>query len=165
MFSGPPLPLPPTLPHVRLLGHAQPPGSLGVWVRPSGRDLRIIGRIGGVGCRLLVSADLGFLLSRCSRVAVREGADPIILDAEMLIQWRALQVVTGTPYLPCMERLKEIFPEADLDAAGFQVPTRSCPPEEVLADCLTHGIPVAGSRIIYRAPTPHPATALGPEFQ
>jgi hypothetical protein len=152
MFSGPPLPLPPTVPLVWLLLHAQRPGTLGAWIRDCTRHLRIIGGAGNASCRLLVSADLGFLLSRCGRVAVREGVEPVVLEAEMLIQWRALQVVTGTPYLPCAERLREIFPDADLDSAGFHVPTRSRPPEEVLADCLTNGITVAGSRIIYCAP-------------
>jgi hypothetical protein len=75
-----------------------------------------------------------------------------VLAAELLIQWRALQVVTGMPYIPCLERLTEIFPGAHLNPAGFHVPLSTRPPEEVLADCLAHGIPVAGSRIIYRKP-------------
>jgi hypothetical protein len=101
---------------------------------------------------ILVSADLGFLLSRCSRIAVREQTELVVLEAELLIQWRVLQVVTATPYLPCLSLLKEMFPGVRLNAAGFHVPTQSRSPEEVLADCMTHGIPVAGSRIIYQVP-------------
>ena len=101
---------------------------------------------------VLISGDLGFLLRRCSEIAVREGSQPLVLESELLIQWRALQVVTGTPYLPGPERLKELFPQAEIDDLGFHVPTQSCAPEEVLANCVTHGIPVAESRIIYRVP-------------
>jgi hypothetical protein len=81
---------------------------------------------------------------------VRSGTRALVVKTEALIQWRALQVVTGTPYLPCAERLKEIFPEADLDLAGFSVPTQGRTPEEVLAKCVAHGIPVAESRIVYQ---------------
>jgi hypothetical protein len=77
-----------------------------------------------------------------------------VLGADVLIGWRALQVVTGTPYLPCLERLAAVFPGVQLNPAGFHAPIESRTPEEMLADCLTHGIPVVGSRIIYRAATP-----------
>ena len=99
-----------------------------------------------------MSADLGLLLGRCSRVALREGKEAVVLEASQLIQWRALQVVTATPYLPKIERLKDLFPGADLNPAGFQVPIQGRPPEEVLADCLRHAIPVSGSRIVYSVP-------------
>jgi hypothetical protein len=103
-------------------------------------------------CHVLVSPDLGFLLGRCSRLALREGDQPVILEAELLIQWRTLQVVTATPFLPGLNRLSCIFPGVHLDSAGFQVPLLSQSPEEVLVECLTHGIPVAGSRIVYTVP-------------
>lgn len=101
--------------------------------------------------RVLFSADLGFLLRRCSHVALREGMEPVVLKVERLIQWRTLQVVTATPFLPGLERLRTMFPGAHLDAGGFEVPIASSSPEDVLAECLTHGIPVSGSRIVYRA--------------
>lgn len=100
-------------------------------------------------CRLLLSGDLGLLLGRCSHVVVREGSRPQVFAAEALIQWRALQVVTSTPCLPSPERLKEIFPGAVLDPAGFRVPVQSVAPEVVLAECVTHGITVTESRITY----------------
>lgn len=109
--------------------------------------------VGASQCRVLVSPDLGFLLGRCNRLALREGDQPVILEAELLIQWRALQVVTATPFLPGLTRLSAIFPGAHLDPSGFQVPIPTQSPEEVLAECLTHGIPVAGSRIVYTVPT------------
>ena len=125
---------------------------MGAWLRGCGRELRLYISAAGRCSSVLISGDLGLLLRRSSRVAVREGSQPVVLEAEVLIGWRALQVVTGTPYLPCLERLTALFPRAHLNPAGFQVPIESRAPEEVLADCLTHGIPVAGSRIIYRAP-------------
>jgi hypothetical protein len=157
MFSGPPLPLPHEFPLAQLLTLTQATKGVGAWVRGCARQLRLHptgpGRCGSV----LISGDLGLLLGGCVRVALREGAQPLVVEAEVLIQWRALQVVTGTPYLPRLDRLREIFPGALLDHVGFRVPIQSRPPEEVLADCLTHEIPVAGSQIIYCAPLPRPA--------
>jgi hypothetical protein len=111
--------------------------------------------------RLLVSPDLGLLLGRCSRVALREGTEPVVLAVDRLIQWRALQVVTATPFLPGPERLSAILRGAHLDPTGFRIPLGTCSPEEVLAECVAHGIEVAGSRIIYwLPPTPPRAAAL-----
>jgi hypothetical protein len=85
---------------------------------------------------------------------VRQASEVLVLRSEVLIGWRALQVVTGTPLLLGAERLKQLFPAVDFDDVGFQVPTHRCPPEEVLAECLTHGIPVAESHIVYRPEKP-----------
>jgi hypothetical protein len=84
----------------------------------------------------------------------------VVLEAELLIQWRVLQVVTGTPYLPGLERLSDIFRTAHLDPTGFQIPIPTRTPEEVLGECLAYGIPVAGSRIVYRAPASRRPVAL-----
>ena len=149
MFSGPPLPLPSDLPLNFLLDQVRPPETLGAWTRAPTHRLQIHCPRGG---RILVSADLGLLLGRCSRVALREGNEAVVLEASQLIQWRALQVVTATPYLPEIERLKDIFPGANLDSTGFHVPIQCHAPEDLLADCLTHAIPVAGSRIVYCVP-------------
>lgn len=83
----------------------------------------------------------------------------VVLPAESIIQWRALQVVTATPYLPA-QRLSQVFPGAQLNPAGFHVPIRDRAPEEVLADCLTHEIPVLGSSILYCVPS-IPPQAVG----
>jgi hypothetical protein len=154
MFSGPPLPLPHDIPLHQLLTHARQPGTLGAWVRGSVRTLHLYESASGGSHRLLIGPDLGHLLSRCDRVALREGTHPVVLDAEAVIRWRVLQVVTATPHLPSLERLHEIFPGAHLDSSGFQVAISSGTPEHVLAECLTRGIPVRESRIIYHAPTP-----------
>lgn len=154
MCSGPPLPLPPDFPLGQLLFLIHAHGS-GAWVRGSTRKLRLYNRSGGFTSEVLLAGDLGLLLRRCAGVVVREGAEAVLLESELLIQWRALQVVTGTPYLACPHRLKELFPDSETDEHGFHVRTRSCPPEAVLADCLTHGIPVAETHIIYLAPGRH----------
>jgi hypothetical protein len=156
MPAGPPLPVPSDYPLARLidlvhpidLGRA-PSGGLGVWLRDIAGTIPMYVAARGRCCRMLLSGDLGLLLGRCSHVVVREDPRPRVLAAEALIQWRALQVVTGTPCLPSPERLQEIFPGAVLDPAGFRVPVQSIAPEVVLAECLTHGITVMKSRITY----------------
>jgi hypothetical protein len=158
MFSGPPLPLPQEFPIRQLLPLLQSSKNAGAWLRGCRRELRLsIGASEGCSS-VIISGDLGRLLKRCDEIVVREGARPVMLRAELLIQWRALQVVTATPYLPCLEWLRDIFPGAHLETVGFRVPIDSRAPEDVLADCLIHGIPVASTRIIYRAPaiTPRP---------
>jgi hypothetical protein len=152
MFSGPPLPLSPDFPIKRLVSLTSTLSHFGAWVRGRTRDL-LLG-LTDCGFPVLISGDLGVLLRHCRQIALREGNRPVILDAEQLIQWRALQVVTARPHLPCPELLKEVFPEAFLDPAGFKVPIQTRTPEEVLAECLVLGIPVAESRIVYSAPLP-----------
>lgn len=156
MFSGPPLPLPHDFPLQRLVTLIHSKRDVGVWHRDAGHQHRLSITAAGRCIAVLIGGDLGALLRCCSQVLVREGSEPRLLDANVLIQWRALQVVTGTPYLPAGERLKEIFPGAHLNDDGFCLPTEGQPPEEVLADCLRHEIPVVGSRIIYRTQTTPP---------
>lgn len=151
MFSGPPLPLSSDLPLNFLLDRVRRPETLGAWVRCSAHQLRLrnTGRIWGG--RVLLSADLGFLLSRCSRVALREGTAPVILDADTIIQWRALQVITCLPHLPGSERLAQLFPGMiHSGALGLLIPIPTTSPEEVLAECLAIGMQVSGSRVVYR---------------
>jgi hypothetical protein len=156
MFSGPPLPLPPNLPLRWLSEHARLPGALGAWVRESTRTLEI--HYSSKSC-LLIGPDLGLLLGRCSRVALREGTEPVVLAVDRLIQWRALQVVMATPFLPGPERLGAILRGAHVDPTGFRIPLGTCSPEQVLAECVAHGIEVAGSRIIYWLPPTLPRPA------
>ena len=105
---------------------------------------------------MVISDDLGVLLRSCGHVILREGSQPIVIDAAMVIQWRTLQVITATPYLPGLESLKAQFPEIQLHPAGLSVPIRAWSPEFVLAECLAHGIQVAGSRVVY-----HPSAVQG----
>jgi hypothetical protein len=151
MFSGPPLPLPPDLPLHQLVGLAPNAEGLGAWVRGRAREVRLCVTAGGQCCRVLVSGDLGLLLGCCRLVAVREGSRPLVLEAETVIQWRTLQVVTATPYLPGLARLQAQFPGLQLNPAGLSVPIRAWSPEVVLAECLAHGIQITESRIVYCA--------------
>jgi hypothetical protein len=107
---------------------------------------------------VLIAPDLGLLLRRCNRVVVRLGADPVLLETEVLIQWRALRVVTGNAYLPCPDQLRELFPDCETADTSFQVLTRNCSPEAVLAECLTRRIPVAETQIIYGPPMLSPTS-------
>jgi hypothetical protein len=150
MLSGPPLPLPHDIPLHQLLAYARQPGILGAWVRGSVRTLHLYEYASGASHFLLIGPDLGHLLSRCDRVALREGTHPIVLDTDAVIRWRVLQVVTATPHLPSLERLNEMFPGAHLTSTGFQIAISSRTPEHVLAECLSHGIPVRESRVIYQ---------------
>ncbi|HZI77294.1 MAG TPA: hypothetical protein VFD73_25290 [Gemmatimonadales bacterium] len=160
MFAGPPLPLSPEFPLAHLiellnpvdLGHSSTEG-LGVWLRglDGAISLVVSGRRHGRCCKMLLSGDLGLLLGRCSQIAVRDGCQARVLAAEALIHWRALQVVTGMPCLPAEEKLREIFPAAVLDPAGFRIALTSIPPEAVLAECIRHGITVTETRIVYQS--------------
>jgi hypothetical protein len=162
MFSGPPLPLPHDFPLRQLVTLVQYRNDVGVWLRGSARGLRLSIRACGTSSKVLINGDLGLLLRSCAEVVVRQGSQPVVLGAQVLIGWRALQVVTARPYLPCLEWLRDIFPGANLETIGFRVPIDGRAPEDILADCLTHGIPVAGSRIVYRAPGLRPTNARYP---
>jgi hypothetical protein len=151
MLSGPPLPLPHSFLLHQLLAYARHPGTLGAWVRGSSQIVLLYEAKGAIG-RVMIDADLGRLLGRCDRIVLRRGAEPVVLEAATVIHWRALQVVTSTPHLPSPERLNKIFPGAHLESAGFRVLLGNQPPEHVLAACLTHGIRVSESRLIYCPP-------------
>jgi hypothetical protein len=153
MFFGPLRPLSPEIRLSDLLRHISPARELGAWVSgcPSGRRLNLAQ---GRPVSLLLSADLGFLLHRCSRIVVRQGEKPSTLNAESIIQWRALQVVTATPWLPGYQRLAEQLPGVHLKPDGVVVPLRTRSPEEVLAECLASGLQISSSRVIYTRPLP-----------
>jgi hypothetical protein len=76
-----------------------------------------------------------------------------VLPSEAVIQWRALQVATATPYLPGLERMLVLFPRLEVMTGGFQVPLRAESAEDVLSRCVCEGIRVIGSRIVYSAPS------------
>jgi hypothetical protein len=153
MFSGPPLPLPVDLPLNWLVHCARRPGSLGAWVRGSPhRQLCLTDTSEAAVTRVLVSSDLGFLLARCSNVALRENRDAVVLAADQVIQWRTLQVITGMPYLPPLDGLNIPFPGVHLGPTGVLVPIGARSPEDVLAECLARRVPVVGTQIVYCAP-------------
>jgi hypothetical protein len=160
MFAGSPLPLVPNFPLAQLLalvhpialGHS-PATGLGVWLRgiDGATPMVVVGGRRGRCCKMLLSGDLGLLLNRCHHIALRDQSGALILPAEALIHWRALQVVMAIPCLPAEEKLREIFPAAVLDPVGFRVPVERVSPETVLAECLRHGIMVTESRIVYES--------------
>ncbi len=82
-------------------------------------------------------------------VAVREGDHTVVLASETVIEWRALQVATATPYLPGLDRLEAVFPGLRHTPDGFMVPVVKQSAEEVLALCLEEGMRVSGSRVVY----------------
>jgi hypothetical protein len=149
MFSGSPLPLSPDVPLSELLAFSRPPNQLGAWIRGSVSRLHIHKVPHCTHSRVLASSDLGFLLGRCAEVALREGERTVVLAAETVIQWRALQVATATPYLPGLERLRALFPRLQSTGNGLLIPVPTQSPEEVLAQCLAEGVRVTGSRIVY----------------
>jgi hypothetical protein len=151
MLSGPPLPLPQDIPLHQLLAYASQPGTLGAWVRGSVRTLHLYEARNGAAHRLLIDSDLGHLLACCDRVVLREGTQPVVLGADAIIRWRTLQVVTSSPYLPGLPLLHQVLPRAHLTRSGFQIAIGRQNPEQVLAECLTHGIPVRESRVVYES--------------
>jgi hypothetical protein len=149
MFSGPPLPLSPDTPLQQLLALADSTGAIGAWLRGGKHSLSIYGS-NVEGCRILLSSDLGSLLGRCNRVIVRQGSRPVAIDSVRLIEWRSLQVVTATPYLPGVAHLREQFAGTRLTPEGVLVPMLSrYSPEEILAECVAAGLPVRGSQVVY----------------
>ena len=149
MFHGPPLPVSPDVTLSELLGYGRPSTQLGAWIRGGVGRLHIHKVPPQSRCSVLASADLGFLLRRCAEVAVREGSRTIVLASERVIEWRALQVATATPYLPGLDRLEALFPGLRSTPNGFLVPVVKQSAEEVLALCLEEGMRVNGSRIVY----------------
>lgn len=152
MLSGPPLPLHNNLRLADLVALARGSTGFGAWIR-SGPDHTLLHLIcQGRSTRILVSRDLGRLLRCCQRIALRAGREALVVDAELLLQWRTLQVITAVPYLPGLERLKDRFPGLQvLPGAGLAVPIRGWSPEAVLAELLSSGIEVGGSRVVYRS--------------
>jgi hypothetical protein len=156
MFQGPPLPLSPDLPLSTLLSIATAAEPLGAWVRAAKRQLQLYRVPARISLGVLVSPDLGFLLGRCARVALRAGEHTVVLRTDAVIQWRALQVVTATPYLSGLERFQGLFPGMQATANGFVVPLMGESPEAVLAGCAAQKIAVVASEVVYcrvRAPT------------
>jgi hypothetical protein len=146
MFPGSPAPLlPGTLLHVvlRLAGSGRP---LGAWVRGCRRMVTVR----GPGARVVVAgADLGALLRRCDRVVVRDGTSLAVVPASRLIQWRVLEVVLGTPYLPPPPQLRALFPALRATAGRLAVPLGLGSAEEALAACAAERVAVVSSSIVY----------------
>lgn len=135
------------LPATRLdtvLRLVEPGRPLGVWARGGRRPLRL--RSGG--CALLAGADLGALLRRCALIAVRCKGSVVVARAEELIAWRTLQIVTGAPCLPEIDRLRSLVPGLEVSRNAARRPTRSRQPGG--SDGLVRGGEGAGRRELDR---------------
>jgi hypothetical protein len=122
-----------------------------VWVNACRHPVRIYRSAQPTLRQALACSDLGFLLKRCTHVAVCEHHCVTVLPSEAVIQWRALQVATATPYLPGLERMRVLFPRLQVTTGGFQVPLHAESAEEVLSRCVSEGVRVTGSRVVYSA--------------
>jgi hypothetical protein len=149
-MAASPTPLLPSSPLAVVLPSARRGERVGAWIRGIGRRLRL-GWVPSAGIRLALSADLGALLRRCDRIAVRQGLEPAVLTAEELIGLRVLEVVLGLPYLPAADRLRELYPGLRVDEGVLALPIGRDPPEEALGFCAAGRIPVVASRIRYVA--------------
>ena len=148
MFAGSPLPLHPASSLTWVLRQASPGERLGAWVRGIGPRVRR-GQAAGAG--LALSGDLGALLRRCDRVAVRHGTEPVVRPTDELIGLRVLEIVLGLPYLPAAERLQTLYPGLRCQGGVIALPVGADAPEEVLGRLAQRRIPVAASRIRYLA--------------
>jgi hypothetical protein len=119
-----------------------------VWLR--GSPVLVAVRAAG-SRRLLLSGDLGALLRRCERVAVRRRGRIAVLSAAALIRCRVLEVVLGTPFLPPPSLLRELYPAVRADADVLTIPIGLGSPEEALALCAAARLPVRSSRVGYAA--------------
>ncbi len=151
MFVGAPRPLSPDVTLGTLLDWAGS-DTLGAWVRAAGNQFQVYRLRPRTVSAVVASADLGFLLGRCARIAVRQGELTRVLTSETLIQWRALQVATATPCLSGVERLRRRFPTVRPTLHGFTVILQETSPEEILAHCVAQGIRVVGSVVKYGSP-------------
>jgi hypothetical protein len=148
MFPGSPAPLPPGTRLSALIGLIPPGTATGVWLR--GCALPRLLHLPGPR-RLLLSPDLGALLRRCQRIAVRHGGRVDLLSASQLVRCRVLEVVLGTPFLPPPTQLRALFPALTEGPRGFGIPIGLGSAEEALAICAAERVPVRASRIRYAA--------------
>jgi hypothetical protein len=149
MLPGSPTPLLPAVPLRALLGLALPGEVLGAWVRGCHRVLRLQSVAIGRGRRLLASHDLGCLLRRCNRIAVRDGSELAVLPAERLIAWRTLQIVIGAPYLPDLQQLRALYPGLRVSGRRIAVTIGPDSGQAALAACAGGRVPVLATWVDY----------------
>ena len=145
MFPGSPAPLATGTPLISVVRFAVPGSVLGVWAR----DSRRLQAWRSGGRELLVGRDLGGLLRRCDRVVVGDGGRPVALATSLLIRWRVLEIVLGTPFLPPPAQLRLLFPGLRIDPGTLTIPLGLGSAEEALAVCARDQVPVVSTRIAY----------------
>jgi hypothetical protein len=151
MFPGSPARLRYSVPLQSLLPLARPGVVLGIWLRGCGRPSAIRCRGPGGLRHLLAADDLGYLLRRCGEVAVRDGKRITSVPVGVLIEWRVLQIVLAAPFLPSPDQLRGLFPSARVGEGVFALPIGLGSAEEALAVSAAERLPVAETRIAYRA--------------
>jgi hypothetical protein len=151
MFPGSPARLRSATPLRSVLRLSRPGQALGVWLRGCTSPVALHCHCRTGPRQLLASDDLGYLLRRCARVAVRDGERVVPVPASMLLEWRVLEVVLAAPYLPGPDQLRELFPAARIRESGFALPLGLRSAEEALSVCAAERLPVAATRIEYRA--------------
>ena len=163
MFPGSPARILPTWPLRFLVPLATRGTPLGVWLRGCVRPQAVRCRGPGGLRHLLVSDDLGYLLSRCGRVALRDGDVVRAVSARVLLGCRVLEIVLATPYLPPPHQLRRLFPAARVAEGVVALPLGLGSAEEALALCAAERLPVSATRIAYRGESVDalPAGSLG----
>jgi hypothetical protein len=149
MLPGPPTPLLPAVPLRALFGLALPGEVLGAWLRGCHRALRLHSLGFGLMRRVLAAHDLGFLLRRCNRVAIRDGSRIAVLPADRLIAWRTLQIVLGTPYLPDLQQLRALYPGLRVSERRIVIALGHDSGQAALAACAAGRVPVLATWIDY----------------
>ena len=163
MFPGSPARILATCPLQSLLPLAPPGIVLGVWLRGGTRPAAVRCR-SPCGIRhLLIADDLGYLLRRCSLVALRDGRAIRRVPVGILLRWRVLEVVRGAPYLPPPEQLRALFPGGRVRKGVLSLPLGLGSAEEALALCAARRLPVASTRITYRGDRPRGEPAETPD--
>jgi hypothetical protein len=150
MFPGSPAPLRPTVSLLHIAKLAWPGEVLGAWIRGCRRTcrLRLVGVLGHP-C-IHAGPDLGALLHRCRRVVVWDDGLQAV-ESSRLIRCRVLQIMLGTPYLPPPAQLRALYPSLQAGEGTIALPIGLGSAEEALSLCVAEKVPVAGSRIEYRA--------------
>jgi hypothetical protein len=146
MSQGSPAPLLPADVLSAVLPLIPPGGVAGAWLRGCRRLLHVR----SAGQSLLVCSDLGLLLRRCNRIAIRHRQRVVVVEAERLIAWRTLRIVTGATELPGVEQLRRLIPRLEARGSRIDVPIGLGGPEEALAACVAARVPVVASSITYR---------------
>ena len=163
MFPGSPARVHPSSTLRSLLELTQPGSVLGVWLRGCSLPQAIRSPAPDGPRRLLASDDLGYLLRRCARVALRDGGRVLTLPARVLVGCRVLEIVLATPYLPPPHQLRQLFPAARVCEGVVALPLGLGSAEEILALCTAERLPVSATRIAYRGVSVDalPAGSLG----
>jgi hypothetical protein len=73
-----------------------------------------------------------------------------VVEAESLIAWRTLRIVTGTACLPELDRLRFLIPDLQVTGTRLTLPLGLDGPEEALAACIAASVPVVATWIEYR---------------